>query len=120
MTGPNRNTRAFTLIELLVVVAIIGILIAILLPSLRAARESSKLAINEFVYQPNGADNAALLNVIEGTFSLLAGQVAPTGDMKIQTPIATMEIINRFAAVGCLTKKSIIAAHPCGHRGGRR
>jgi len=55
-------------------------------------QESGKLAINEFVYQASGTDNSALLNVIQGTFSLFAGQVAPTGDMKIKTPIATMGI----------------------------
>jgi prepilin-type N-terminal cleavage/methylation domain-containing protein/prepilin-type processing-associated H-X9-DG protein len=38
----NRRTNGFTLIELLVVIAIIGVLMAVIIPSLSAAKESAK------------------------------------------------------------------------------
>ena len=57
-----------------------------------ALQESGKLVLSKYVYSANGSDNTGLLNILEGTFSLFAGDMAPSGDMKIQTPIATMGI----------------------------
>ncbi len=45
MQATHREDRAFTLIELLVVISIIGILTAILLPGLRAAKEQAQRVV---------------------------------------------------------------------------
>ncbi len=53
---------------------------------------NTRMALNEYSYDPNGNSNAALLTLVEGTFAFVAGKVAHTGDMKIVTPVATMGI----------------------------
>ena len=52
----------------------------------------ARLAINEFVYDPNGTANASLTTLIQGAATFVAGQIAKTGDMKVATPVATMGI----------------------------
>ncbi|MBA4387762.1 MAG: hypothetical protein C0404_07265 [Verrucomicrobia bacterium] len=62
--------RSFTLIELLVVVAIIGILAALLLPAVAAARERGRRA--------NCASNLHQFDMAVATYMLDSGEVAPS------------------------------------------
>jgi hypothetical protein len=53
---------------------------------------NANMTLNEFVYDPNGKSNSTLFNLGKGTFTFIAGNIAKTGDMKIDTPAATMGI----------------------------
>jgi hypothetical protein len=53
---------------------------------------NARMALSEFVYDPNGRSNSTLFNLTKGTFTFVAGNIAKTGDMKIDTPVATMGI----------------------------
>ena len=53
---------------------------------------NASMTLNEFVYDPNGKSNSTLFNLSKGTFTFIAGKIAKTGDMKIETPAATMGI----------------------------
>ena len=53
---------------------------------------NARIELNEFVYDPNGNNNSAFISLAKGTFTFIAGKVAKTGDMKVDTPVATMGI----------------------------
>jgi hypothetical protein len=53
---------------------------------------NARMVLDEFVYDPNGKSNASLFSLTKGTFTFVAGKVAKTGDMKVDTPVATMGI----------------------------
>ena len=53
---------------------------------------NARMVLNEFVYDPNSTSNTTLFNLTKGTFTFVAGKVAKTGDMKIDTPVATMGV----------------------------
>ena len=55
-------------------------------------KPNTQLAVDEFVYQQGGRDNAAVFNVLRGTAAFVAAEVAHTGDMKITTPSSTLGI----------------------------
>src|SRR5215203_315591 len=53
---------------------------------------NARMVMSKFVYDPNSKKNSTLLNLTKGTFTFVAGAIAKTGDMKIDTPVATMGI----------------------------
>jgi FecR protein len=53
---------------------------------------NARMELNEFVYDPKGKSNSTFFSLSKGTFTFIAGKVAKTGDMKIDTPVATMGI----------------------------
>src|SRR5580700_1705093 len=55
-------------------------------------KPSTRLTVDEFVYQEGGTDNAAIFNVVRGTAAFVAAEVAHTGNMRIDTPTSTLGI----------------------------
>jgi VCBS repeat-containing protein len=53
---------------------------------------NARMVLNEMVYDPNGSNNSAFLSLVQGTISFVAGATAKHGDMKVDTPVATMGI----------------------------
>ena len=60
---------------------------------------NSRLVVNEFVYDPNGTANSQLISLVQGSLTMISGQVAHTGTMKVDTPVATMGIRGTFFGV---------------------
>jgi len=53
---------------------------------------NARMVMTEFLYDPNSKSNSTLLSLTKGTFTFVAGKIAKSGDMKIDTPVATMGI----------------------------
>ncbi len=53
---------------------------------------NARMVLNEMVYDPNGSNNSSLLSLVAGTITFVAGATAKHGDMKVDTPVATMGI----------------------------
>jgi len=53
---------------------------------------NARMVMTEFIYDPNSKSNSSLLSLTKGTFTFVAGKIAKSGDMKVDTPVATMGI----------------------------
>ena len=56
--------------------------------------ESGRMVLDEMVYDPAGPSGHAAINVVQGVFAFVSGQIAKTGDeaMTISTPVAVIGI----------------------------
>jgi hypothetical protein len=74
---------------------------------------NARMTLNEFVYDPNGTSNSALLSLVQGSVGFLAGKLAKTGEMLVETPVATMGIrgtatLTEIVAVDGTTSFSVL------------
>lgn len=53
---------------------------------------NARIVLDEMTYDPNGSSNSSLLSLIQGTITLVAGHTAKFGNMRVETPVATMGI----------------------------
>jgi hypothetical protein len=54
---------------------------------------NARMILNQYVYDPNDQKkNSMLFSLAKGAFTFLAGSIAKTGSMTVDTPVATMGI----------------------------
>src|SRR5450631_3272812 len=87
---------------------------------------NARMVLNDMVYDPNGSSNSSLLSLVQGTISFVAGETAKHGDMKVDTPVATMgirgtaclaEIGFEVPQSGAPSAKFQVLVEPDGHTG---
>jgi VCBS repeat-containing protein len=53
---------------------------------------SARMVLNDMVYAADSSSNSALFTLVQGLIGFVAGRIAKTGDLKVDTPVATMAI----------------------------
>lgn len=53
----------------------------------------ARMVLDELIFDPDQAEESSMVfNLVEGSFVFVTGQVAPNGNMQVETPVATMGI----------------------------
>ena len=71
---------------------------------------TSRLVLNEFCVRPHGTPNSALFSLVQGAFSFVAGKIARTGGLRIDTPFATIRGTAQDRGIGILTLAALTFA----------
>jgi tetratricopeptide (TPR) repeat protein len=68
---------------------------------------NARIELNELIYNPRSNSNSTFFNLQKGTLTFIAGATARIGDMKIETPVATMGIRGTAPRVEILEDGSV-------------
>lgn len=83
---------------------------------------NARMVLNEMVYDPGGSSNSSFISLVQGTVTFVAGQTAKNGNMRVETPVATMGIRGTAVAVKIYSETGVVEAvlgiEPDGHTGG--
>lgn len=83
---------------------------------------NARMVLNEMVYDPNGSSNSSFISLVQGTVTFVAGQTAKNGNMRVETPVATMGIRGTAVAVKIYSEtgvvETVLGIEPDGHTGG--
>ena len=63
----------------------------------------ARMALDEFVCDPDGTSHSALFDVTRGTFSFVVGQMAKAGCLRIGTPAGSIQGRARTGGIGMLS-----------------
>ena len=70
----------------------------------------TRLALNEFVCDANGASHSALFGVTRGTFAFMAGRVAETRCLTVDTPVGSIRGRAHSSGIGMLSLTALTFA----------
>src|ERR1700730_2690224 len=63
----------------------------------------ARMALDEFACDPKGAARSALFSLARGSFAFIAGELAKAGNLRIETPVASIRGRGQSGGIGILT-----------------